>query len=133
MTTDFVEGVLISGGMADEDINGDSDEVQQEKSQKKTAKYDSGAADLERVTDYAEEKEISSSDGFSNALSIIGDRRNKEAAEKKAKEKELLKVSIKKEDVDLIMGEMEINRNLAERTLREHRGDVVQALITLTN
>ncbi|XP_011303036.1 huntingtin-interacting protein K [Fopius arisanus] len=119
--------------MADEDINGDSDEVQQEKSQKKAAKYDSGAADLERVTDYAEEKEISSSDGFSNALSIIGDRRNKEAAEKKAKEKELLKVSIKKEDVDLIMGEMEINRNLAERTLREHRGDVVQALITLTN
>uniref|UniRef100_A0A6V7HZ38 Nascent polypeptide-associated complex subunit alpha-like UBA domain-containing protein n=1 Tax=Bracon brevicornis TaxID=1563983 RepID=A0A6V7HZ38_9HYME len=31
------------------------------------------------------------------------------------------------------MKEMEINRNLAERTLREHRGDVVQALITLTN
>lgn len=50
--------------MADEDVNGDSDE-QQEKSQKKVAKYDSGAADLERVTDYAEEKEISSSDGFS--------------------------------------------------------------------
>lgn len=51
--------------MADEDINGDSDEVQQEKQQKKVAKYDSGAADLERVTDYAEEKEITSSDGFS--------------------------------------------------------------------
>lgn len=51
--------------MADEDVNGDSDEVQQEKSQKKAAKYDSGAADLERVTDYAEEKEISSSDDFS--------------------------------------------------------------------
>ena len=30
------------------------------KSQKKTVKHDSGAADLERVTDYAEEKEISS-------------------------------------------------------------------------
>lgn len=37
------------------------------------------------------------------AMTIIGDRRNKEAAEKKAKEKELLKVSIKKEDVDLIV------------------------------
>jgi len=46
-------------------VNGDSDDVQQEKSQKKAAKYDSGAADLEKVTDYAEEKEISSSDGFS--------------------------------------------------------------------
>lgn len=51
--------------MADDDVNGDSDDVQQEKSQKKAAKYDSGAADLEKVTDYAEEKEISSSDGFS--------------------------------------------------------------------
>ncbi|KAH0560635.1 huntingtin-interacting protein K [Cotesia typhae] len=119
--------------MADEDVNGDSDEVQQEKSQKKVAKYDSGAADLERVTDYAEEKEISSSDGFSCALSIIGDRRNKEQAEKKAKERELLKVSIKKEDVDLIMKELEINRTRAERTLREHRGNIVEALVTLTN
>ncbi|OXU26663.1 hypothetical protein TSAR_010848 [Trichomalopsis sarcophagae] len=119
--------------MADEDVNGDSDEVQQEKSQKKTAKYDSGAADLEKVTDYAEEKEISSSEGFSSAMTIIGDRRNKEAAEKKAKEKELLKISINKEDVEIIMKEMEINRNLAEQTLREHRGEVVEALITLTS
>ncbi|KAK9303717.1 hypothetical protein QLX08_004712 [Tetragonisca angustula] len=125
--------VLKKGKMADNDVNGDSDEVQQEKSQKKTAKHDSGAADLEKVTDYAEEKEISSSDGFSCALSIIGDRRNKEVAEKKAREKELLKVPIKKEDVDLIMKEMEINRNVAEQTLREHRGNVVEALITLTN
>lgn len=37
------------------------------------------------------------------AMTIIGDRRNKEVAEKMAKERELLKVSIKKEDVDLIV------------------------------
>lgn len=52
--------------MADDDANGDiggdSDDVQQEKSQKKIAKYDSGAADLEKVTDYAEEKEIFTAD-----------------------------------------------------------------------
>jgi hypothetical protein len=52
--------------MADEDVNGDSDEIQQGKSQKRTAKYDSGAADLEKVTDYAEEREISSSEGFTS-------------------------------------------------------------------
>lgn len=28
---------------------------------------------------------------------------------------------------------MEISKTLAERTLREHRGDLVAALITLTN
>lgn len=122
--------------MADDDANGDiggdSDDVQQEKSQKKIAKYDSGAADLEKVTDYAEEKEIFTAD-LSGAMTIIGDRRNKEAAEKMAKERELLKVSIKKEDVDLIMREMEISRTLAERTLREHHGNVVEALVSLTD
>lgn len=70
---------------------------------------------------------------FSQAMSLIGDRRNKEVAEKMAKERELAKVSISKEDVDLIVREMEVGRSHAERTLREHAGDVVQALISLTN
>lgn len=118
--------------MADEEnVNGTTEELP-EKSQKKTAKYDSGAADLEKVTDYAEEKEISTQD-MTGAISAIGDRRNKEALEKQKREKELLKVSIKKEDVDLIMREMEISRTLAERTLREHHGNLVNALIALTN
>lgn len=91
---------------------------------KKTVKYDSGAADLEKVTDYAEEKEVISTDDISGvifnftinfdellimllpleqAMTIIGDRRLKEAADKIAKEKELQKVSIKKSDVELIV------------------------------
>lgn len=41
-------------------VNGD-DDVQDKKS-KKVAKHDGGVADLERVTDYAEEKELSSAD-----------------------------------------------------------------------
>lgn len=43
-----------------EEIDG-NDEVQ-DKKQKKAARHDGGAADLERVTDYAEEREISSAD-----------------------------------------------------------------------
>lgn len=118
--------------MADgETVNGAGEDVP-EKSQKKAAKYDSGAADLERVTDYAEEKEISSQ-GVAGAISAIGDRRNKEVLEKQAREKELLKVSIRKEDVDLIVREMEISRTVAERTLREYHGNVVNALTALTN
>ena len=64
---------MIVETMANYEANGsvigvDCDEVQQEKSQRKIAKYDSGAADLEKVTDYAEEKEIFSADlsGVSN-------------------------------------------------------------------
>lgn len=47
-------------------MNGNDDEVQDKKS-KKVAKHDGGVADLERVTDYAEEKELSSAD-ISNVI-----------------------------------------------------------------
>lgn len=43
-----------------DDVNGTEDV--QDKKLKKTAKHDGGVADLERVTDYAEEKELSSAD-----------------------------------------------------------------------
>ncbi|EEB14507.1 Nascent polypeptide-associated complex protein, putative [Pediculus humanus corporis] len=118
--------------MADDELNDDSDEAQKkESSQKKVAKHDSGAADLEKVTDYAEEKEISSSDDFS-ALKFIGDKRTKEVEDKIARERELAKVSIKKEDVCLIVRELEISRTAAERSLREHQGNLVNALAALT-
>lgn len=38
---------------------------------KKTVKYDSGAADLEKVTDYAEEKEVISTDDISGVNYIL--------------------------------------------------------------
>lgn len=98
----------------------------------KPRKHDSGAADLERVTDYAEEKEIQSSN-LETAMSVIGDRRSREQKAKQEREKELAKVTIKKEDVELIMNEMEIPRSAAERSLREHMGNVVEALISLSN
>ncbi|TTN67650.1 Huntingtin-interacting protein K [Bagarius yarrelli] len=67
-------------------------------------------------------------------MSVIGDRRSREQkAKKQEREKELAKVTIKKEDVELIMAEMEITRGVAERSLREHMGNVVEALIALTN
>ncbi|EDO46378.1 predicted protein [Nematostella vectensis] len=89
------------------------------------------SADLERVTDYAEETEITADIG--TALSLVEGRHLKEKADQAQREKELARVVIKKEDVDLIVDEMEIQRPLAERTLREHKGSVVDALISLTN
>jgi NACalpha-BTF3-like transcription factor len=64
---------------------------------------------------------------------FLGNKQVEEAAKKSAKEKELAKVSIKKEDVDLIADEMEISKTKAERTLREHAGNIVEALASLTN
>lgn len=50
-------------------MNGSNEEEIQDKKQKKQTKHDGGAADLERVTDYAEEKEISTA----NISSVIND------------------------------------------------------------
>ncbi|XP_034258475.1 huntingtin-interacting protein K-like [Pantherophis guttatus] len=59
----------------------------------KPQKHDSGAADLERVTDYTE-KEIQSSN-LETTMSVIGDRRSREQKAKQEREKELAKVTIK--------------------------------------
>ncbi|KAL1452759.1 hypothetical protein WDU94_006959 [Cyamophila willieti] len=59
--------------MADTEVNkSDSDEPQQknQENQKKGAKYDSGAADLEKVTDYAEEKEVFNSAEFDGVSKV---------------------------------------------------------------
>lgn len=110
----------------------ETDEVEQNSAIPKAKKHDDGAADLERVTDYAEETEITYED-MTNALASFEGRRSKEKNEKAERERELAKVVIKKADVDLIVQEMEIARAEAERSLRENQGDLVQSLIQLTN
>jgi len=100
----------------------------------KEKKHDSGTADLEKVTDYAEEKEIApSSSNFDDALANIRTKQAAESAQRMAREKELAKISVSKEDVDLIVFEMEIPKSKAERVLREHNGNVVEALAALAN
>ncbi|CAI9739566.1 Hypothetical predicted protein [Octopus vulgaris] len=118
--------------MAAEEVhNNDQDSVKGSKA-KKVAKHDSGAADLEKVTDFVEEYEISSY-SIQDAMKVMNDRKTKEVSEKQEKEKELSKVKINKEDVDLIVEEFEISRMMAERKLREHKGRIVDALVALTN
>ena len=100
----------------------------------KAKQHDSGAADLEKVTDYAEDKEIVSTDnGFKEAIVAIRKKQEQMKEDKVARERELAKVPIKKEDVELIMTEMEIPEDRAVRTLREHGGNVVLALTALVN
>lgn len=51
---------------------------------------------------------------------------DKEAA--RQREKELAAVKINKEDVDVIALEFELDKKVAERRLREHKGDLKEAL-----
>lgn len=86
------------------------------------------SADLEKVTDYAEETEVSVNANNLKAINLIEAQRLKE---NQARDEELARVSITKDDVDLIMKELEITKQQAELALRQSSGDVVQALVRL--
>ncbi|CAL8143189.1 unnamed protein product [Orchesella dallaii] len=105
-----------------------TEESEQEAKKVKEKKHDAGAADLEKVTDYAEETEITGSD-ISGVRGLI----EEEVAGRLRKERELQKVQIKKEDVELLVKELEMPYEKAERTLREHGGNLFDTLVTLTN
>lgn len=109
----------------EEEVNGESESHPLQKTHAAEA-----STDLEKITDYEEDKEISSSD-IANAVSLIEGRHSEESIEKAKREKELAQVKIKKEDVDLIIDQMEISQSIAEKRLREHKGDVVEALVSL--
>ena len=97
----------------------------------KTSKqHNTGAADLEKVTDYAEEKEISAGDAL-EAFNAINDKRKQEADLKEQREKQLASVKVKKEDVELILNEFEITKLKAERILKENNGDLSAAMKAL--
>ncbi|CAG9807507.1 unnamed protein product [Chironomus riparius] len=108
----------------EETVNG-TDDVQ-EVQDKKQRKHDSGAADLEKVTDFQEETELSNT--IANAAQMFVEKGNREAQAKLAKEVELQKIHIKKSDIDKIMFELEVAHSVAEKALRENKGDVVEAL-----
>lgn len=64
-------------------------------------------------------------------MNLLADKRNKENEEKLAKENELQKVQVKREHLELIMNELEVSSTVAEKALRENKGDVVLALTQL--
>ena len=83
------------------------EEIEEEEEEVKAPKakgHDSGSADLEKVTDYAEDKEIlSTGKDLEDALQAIRNKQAQKTAEKVARERELAKVVITKEDVELIV------------------------------
>ncbi len=108
------------------------EETTETTSAQKAKVHNSGAADLEKVTDYAEEKEIDSGK-LTDAMTAISDKRKKEAETKVEREKALASVKVKKEDIDVVVNEFEVGRPKAERCLREAGGDLKTALTALVN
>lgn len=105
----------------------DDKEVEDRDERSKSKKQES--ADLEKVTDYAEEKEIAAVNlNNLEAINLIEAQRSKET---QARQEELAKVNITREDVELLIKELEITKQQAELALRKSSGDVVQAIVSL--
>lgn len=108
------------------------DEENKEAQSQAHSKHNTGAADLEKVTDFVEEKEISG-ENLDNAITAILNKRKLEAEQKAELERRLASVKVKKEDVELICQEFEITKAKAERVLKENNGDLRAALTYLVN
>ncbi|KAF7256921.1 Huntingtin-interacting protein HYPK [Paragonimus skrjabini miyazakii] len=107
----------------------DAEEHESERPKKPSTHDERGAADLERVTDYVEEKELSV--GLDALTAVSGTAGDASAESKAQKEIQLLKVKVKPEDVEFICNELEVSKAVAERRLKENQGDVYKALVEL--
>ncbi|XP_010527714.1 PREDICTED: huntingtin-interacting protein K-like [Tarenaya hassleriana] len=81
---------------------------------------------LDKLTDRVEDRQLDSS-RVQSAMASIAASKEADLNAKRMREKELASVKINAADVEIIMNELELEKSVAERTLREHKGDAVAA------
>ncbi|RUS26990.1 hypothetical protein BC938DRAFT_483856 [Jimgerdemannia flammicorona] len=107
-------------------VDGDEPEQVEEKGIRGQA-----SKDMQNVTGYVNEeaagKDVDEAK-LGKAMSFLQDAAKKQKEEQLAKINEVEKVVVSKEDVELIMSEMQVTKPVAERHLRENKGDVLETL-----
>ncbi|XP_075667695.1 uncharacterized protein LOC142637306 [Castanea sativa] len=82
---------------------------------------------FDKLTDRVEDRQLDST-RVQEAMASIAASSEADWNAMKMREKELAAVKIKAADVDIIANELELDPKVAERTLREHKGDAVAAI-----
>ncbi|KAI3909252.1 hypothetical protein MKW92_051301 [Papaver armeniacum] len=82
---------------------------------------------FDKLTDLAQERTLNLSRA-QEAVASIAASSEADLNARKLREKELAAVKINAADKDIIANELEIDKKVAERTLREHKGDAVAAI-----
>ncbi|KAK7329568.1 hypothetical protein VNO77_23738 [Canavalia gladiata] len=82
---------------------------------------------LDKLTDRVEDRQLDST-RVQEAMASIAASAQSDLNAMRIREKELAAVKINAADVDIIANELELDRKIAERTLREHKGDAVAAI-----
>ncbi|KAK4783251.1 hypothetical protein SAY86_007625 [Trapa natans] len=85
---------------------------------------------LDKLTDRVEDRQLDST-RVQEAMASIASTAEADRNAMRLREKELASVKINAEDVDIIANELELDKKVAERTLREHKGDAVAAIRSL--
>ncbi|XP_074281535.1 uncharacterized protein LOC141606345 [Silene latifolia] len=85
---------------------------------------------FDKLTDRVEDRQLDSSRVQTAMASIAADA-EADANAQRMREKELAAVKINAGDIDIIANELELDKKVAERTLREHKGDAVAAVRSL--
>eukprot|EP00741_Cyanophora_paradoxa_P015139 tig00020848_g14610.t1 len=101
-----------------------ADDEEQETPEQRSKSEAQGSRDMERVTDFTEEKELDVAK-VRKAMSSITAAEDLEA---QARERELAAVVVKKDDIEFMERELEITKQEAEQAIREHKGDVTAAV-----
>ncbi|PSS01539.1 Huntingtin-interacting protein like [Actinidia chinensis var. chinensis] len=82
---------------------------------------------LDKLTDHVEDRQLDST-RVQEAMASIYAAKEADLNAMRMREKELAAVKINAADVDIIVNELELDKKIAERTLREHKGDAVAAI-----
>eukprot|EP00250_Pteridium_aquilinum_P004601 c14810_g1_i1 orf=211-549(+) len=85
---------------------------------------------LDSLTDHVEDRQLDSN-RVQQAMAFIAADAAADRNAQRLREKELAAVKINAADVDVIANELELDKKVAERTLREHKGDAVAAIRSL--
>ncbi|CAI9771101.1 unnamed protein product [Fraxinus pennsylvanica] len=85
---------------------------------------------LDKLTDRVEDRQLDST-RVQEAMASIAASKEADIQAARMREKELAAVKINAADVDVIANELELDKKVAERTLREHKGDAVAAIRSL--
>ncbi|CAM0877672.1 unnamed protein product [Alopecurus aequalis] len=85
---------------------------------------------LDKLTDHVEDRQLDSS-RVQSAMAALASSKEADWNAMRLREKELAAVKINPTDVEIIANELEMDKKIAERTLREHKGDAVAAVRSL--
>lgn len=85
---------------------------------------------LDQLTDNVEDKQMDQSK-VQSAMATLAESQKADKDAQRQRERELAALKISKGDIDAIASEFELDAKTAERRLREHRGNLRQALEAL--